>query len=114
MESFDYTSLCIPWNLEREIGYSGFRHPAASRGQRHHGLDGSCFGCVLCCHVDLIESVGTNESVEGQTALPAQFDEPRNELPGVAVSLVGADQANAAAEQVRHVDGDLRSQRRSG
>src|SRR5713101_57912 len=85
----------------------------SSRGQRHHGLDGSCFRCVLCCHVDLIESVGTNESVEGQTALPAQFDEPWNELPGVAVSLVGAGQANAPAEQVRHVDGDLRSQRRS-
>src|SRR5712691_12668751 len=89
------------------------RMTASSRGQCHHRLDGPCFRCVLCCHVDLIESVGTNESVEGQTAWPAQFDEPWNELSGVAVSLVGADQANASTEQVRHVDGDLRSQRRS-
>src|SRR5260370_30873312 len=80
----------------------------SSRGQRHHGLDGSCFRCVLCCRVDLIESVGTNESVEGQTALPAQFDDPWNEPPGVAVSLVRADQANAPAAHVRYVDGDLR------
>src|SRR2546430_9174298 len=80
----------------------------ASRGKRHHGLDVSCFRRVLCCNIDLIQGVRTNEPVEGQTASPAQFDEPWNELPGVAVPLVGAGQANAPAEQVRHVDGDLR------
>src|SRR5437868_2772139 len=72
-----------------------FRPPVSS-GQNHHGLDGSCLCCILCCSVDLIERVSANESVERQPALPVQFDEPWNELSRVAVALIRPDQANAA------------------
>jgi hypothetical protein len=44
----------------------------------------------------LIERVSANESVEWQTALPVQFDEPWNELSRVAVALIRPDQANAS------------------
>src|SRR2546421_7212716 len=88
------------------------RFPTPSGGQDHDGLDTSSFYRVLCCNVNLIESVGTNESVEGQTALPVQPDEVRNELSGVAVSLIGTEEADTPTEQVRHVHGDLRAQRR--
>src|SRR5438270_13645901 len=57
-----------------------------SRGQNHDGLDSSCLRRVLRCSVDLIERVSTNESVEWQTALPVQVDEPWNELSRVAAS----------------------------
>src|ERR1700704_3449466 len=73
-----------------------FLRPPASRGQDHHGLDGSCLCCVSCRSVDLIECVSTNESVERQPALPVQLDEPWNELSRVAVALIRPDQANAA------------------
>src|SRR6266446_3810456 len=110
MESFEDAGICIKWNIESEIDCSGVRH-RASCGQDHDGLDGSCLCCVLCCSVDLIESVGTNESVERQPALPVQFDELWNELSRVAVALIGPDQANASTQQVWYVDGDLRAER---
>src|SRR2546428_10847788 len=85
--------------------------PPASRGQDHHGLDGSSLCCVLCCSVDVIECVSANESVEWQASLAVQFDEPWNELSRGAFALIRPEQANAPTQKVWDVDGDLRAQR---
>src|SRR5437764_14248854 len=94
------------------MSFSSPLKPPASRRQNHDGLDGSCLRCVLCCNVDLIERVPAYQPVERQAALPVQFDEPWNESSRVAVTLIRADQANASTQQVRYVDGELRTQRR--